>query len=106
MTTSFTEFKLGPSIQRGISAMDWGEPRKIQSQTIPAVLDGRDVLGLAQTGTGKTAAFALPILEKISGCKGKGIRALILAPTRELAMQIEMEFRALAKFTTIKTMTV
>lgn len=102
----FTQFNLGPQIQDGISAMGWDEPRPIQSQTIPAVLEVRDVLGLAQTGTGKTAAFALPILERIHSRPAEGIRALVIAPTRELAMQIDTEFKALAKFTKIKTLTV
>ncbi len=102
----FTQFTLGSSIHRGISAMGWDEPRPIQSQTIPAVLEGRDVLGLAQTGTGKTAAFALPILERLSSWNEDAIHTLVIAPTRELAMQIDVEFQALAKFTNTKTLTV
>ncbi|MCP4249178.1 MAG: DEAD/DEAH box helicase, partial [bacterium] len=84
----FAGFKLGPAIQRGIREIGFVEPRPIQMQTIPAALDGRDILGLAQTGTGKTAAFALPLLHRILSEKRRGPQALVLAPTRELAMQI------------------
>jgi len=102
--TGFQEFDLGPSIQRGIAAMGFVEPRPIQSKTIPAALDGRDILGLAQTGTGKTAAFALPLLERLMTTRGRGNdpRVLIVAPTRELASQIVAEIEQLAKFTRIK----
>ena len=81
-------------------------PRAIQAQVIPAALDGRDVLGLAPTGTGKTAAFALPLLERMLEPGAPGPRALILAPTRELARQIETEIRTLARFTRIRTATI
>ena len=81
-------------------------PRAIQAQVIPAALEGRDVLGLAPTGTGKTAAFALPLLERMLEMGPHGPRALILAPTRELARQIETEIRLLARFTRIRTATI
>jgi ATP-dependent RNA helicase RhlE len=102
----FPQFPLAPSIQRGIAALGFTAPRAIQTQTIPAALEGRDVLGLAQTGTGKTAAFALPILERLNASRRPGPRALILAPTRELAMQIHAEVAALAQFTGLKAVTV
>src|SRR5437867_3767238 len=95
----FPQFPLAPSVQRGIAALGFSTPRAIQTQTIPAALNGRDVLGLAQTGTGKTAAFALPIIERLQAQRRPGPRALILAPTRELAMQIHTEIVALARFT-------
>jgi len=103
--TGFHEFDLGPSIQRGVAAMGFDEPRPIQSKTIPAALEGRDILGLAQTGTGKTAAFALPLLERLMVARGRGRdpRVLIVAPTRELASQISAEIDNLAKFTRIRT---
>lgn len=103
--TGFREFDLGPSIQRGIAALGFVEPRPIQSKTIPAALQGRDILGLAQTGTGKTAAFALPLLERLMNKRGRGRdpRVLIVAPTRELASQIRDEIDRLAQFTRIKT---
>ena len=72
----------------------------------PAALAGSDILGLAQTGTGKTAAFALPIIEHLLSARRPGPRALILAPTRELAMQIHSDFEKLAKFTRLKAVTV
>ena len=104
--TGFTQFSLRSDIQRGIALLGFVEPRAIQAQTIPAALAGRDVLGLAQTGTGKTAAFALPILERLLETRRPGPRALIVAPTRELAMQIHAEITTLAKFTGIKAATI
>lgn len=105
-SSGFAQFGLGQSILRGVEALGFKEPRPVQAATIPAGLEGRDVLGLAQTGTGKTAAFALPILERLISEKTHGIRALILAPTRELARQIDAEIRQLAKFTRVRTATV
>jgi ATP-dependent RNA helicase RhlE len=102
----FTRFGLQSSLERGIAGLGFVEPRPIQAQTIEAALAGRDVLGLAQTGTGKTAAFALPILERLLTTKKPGPRALIVAPTRELAMQIHAEIVALAKFTPVKATTI
>ncbi len=102
----FTDFHLSSSVQRGIAAAGFVDPRPIQAQAIPAALEGRDILGLAQTGTGKTAAFALPILEHILATRKPGPRALIVAPTRELASQISEEMRALAQFTSIQTTTI
>jgi ATP-dependent RNA helicase RhlE len=104
--TGFSDFDLDSSIQRGITAAGFVEPWPIQVQTIPAALEGRDILALAQTGTGKTAAFALPILERLGAARKPGPRALIVAPTRELANQISSDVRALAKFTNLKTMTI
>jgi ATP-dependent RNA helicase RhlE len=78
----FTSFAFHPQINRGISTAGYSSPTPIQLRTIPAILEGRDVLGLAQTGTGKTAAFVLPILECLmQGARGR-LRALILSPTR------------------------
>ena len=102
----FPQFPLGPLVQRGIAAAGFSEPWPIQTQTIPAALAGSDILGLAQTGTGKTAAFALPIIERLLSERRPGPRALILAPTRELAMQIHGDFEKLAKFTRLKAVTV
>ena len=91
---------------RGIRAAGFENPRPIQVDTIPAGLDGRDVLGLAQTGTGKTAAFALPLLDRLLADRRKGARALVLAPTRELANQIAAEIRMLSRFTRLKMVTI
>jgi len=101
----FAGFKFNPPLSRGIAAAGFSEPRPIQRQTIPAVLAGRDVLGLAQTGTGKTAAFGLPVLQRLIESPGDDPRVLILAPTRELANQITAEIRMLAAFTPIKLAT-
>jgi ATP-dependent RNA helicase RhlE len=95
----FDQLGLAPSLLRGVVAAGFVEPRPIQVATLPAALAGRDVLGLAQTGTGKTAAFALPILQRCAAERRRGPRALILAPTRELATQIAEEIRMLACFT-------
>jgi ATP-dependent RNA helicase RhlE len=103
---SFQTFGLSKKLLRGIDEAGFTEPRPIQAKTIPRVLQGEDVLGLAQTGMGKTAAFALPICERLMQGRGRGTRALILAPTRELALQIEAETKLLAKYTNIKTQTV
>jgi ATP-dependent RNA helicase RhlE len=89
----------------GIRAANYTVPTSIQEQAIPPVLDGKDILGLAQTGTGKTAAFALPILQRLQQGERKRVRALILAPTRELAEQIHESIRILGKKTRIASMT-
>lgn len=102
---NFEDFNLNESILKGIESEGFKEPTPIQEKTIPVILAGNDVIGLAQTGTGKTAAFALPILQSlIKGRKGL-IKALILAPTRELAEQINDTIVALGKNTPIKSAT-
>ena len=94
----FSELGLAETLQRALAKREHTTPTPIQAQAIPEVLAGRDVLAIAQTGTGKTAAFALPILHRLAGANGGGRgrapRALVLAPTRELAIQIADEFRA------------
>jgi ATP-dependent RNA helicase RhlE len=102
----FEAFGLHSNIMRGIRAASFKTPRPIQVETIPAALDGRDILGLAPTGTGKTAAFALPILDVLLEDPIAGPTALIVAPTRELASQIDAEIRTLAKYTDVKTVTI
>jgi ATP-dependent RNA helicase RhlE len=104
--TGFDLFGFHPSIVRGLDAAGFQDPRPIQTATIPAALTGSDVLGLAQTGTGKTAAFALPLLDRFTREPGRGPRALVLAPTRELATQIDAEIRLLARYTKVKAVTV
>ena len=104
--TGFQQFALSEPIQRGVDAAGFAEPRPIQAATIPAALDGRDVLGLAQTGTGKTAAFVLPILERLTRRPAPGPRALIIAPTRELAAQIAADIDRLAKFVKVSSATI
>ena len=102
----FDRFGLHPNILRGIREAGYDSPRPIQNDTLPAAMEGRDVLGLAQTGTGKTAAFALPLLDWIVSEPGTGPSVLVIAPTRELATQITDEFRKLARFTKVKVATV
>lgn len=105
---NFKEFNFKKEISAQIDAVGYKEPTPIQVQAIPAILEGNDVLGLAKTGTGKTAAFVLPILEKIATTKGKGrgVRALIIAPTRELAEQINNTVLQLGKQIGIKSLAV
>lgn len=91
----FADFALAPLLQRNIATKGYVTPSPIQDQAIPHGLEGRDVIGLAGTGTGKTAAFALPVLQRL--LTNKESSALIVAPTRELAQQIEQEIRDLAK---------
>jgi len=105
-TAGFGVFNLDPALNKALSKAGYDEPRPIQVETIAPVIEGRDVLGLAQTGTGKTAAFGLPLLQRLLKNPGPGPRALILAPTRELAIQIDKEIRTLAHGTRIRTVTV
>ena len=103
---SFTPFNLHPRLARGVEAAGYIAPTPIQQQALPAALEGRDVLGLAQTGTGKTAAFVLPLLQRLmDGPKGR-VRALVIAPTRELAEQIHGEITTLARDTGFRSATV
>jgi ATP-dependent RNA helicase RhlE len=98
---AFEKLGLSPKIVDGVKAMGYIEPTPIQLRSIPLVLAGRDVIGSAQTGTGKTAAFALPILSKLGAHESRP-RVLILEPTRELAAQVETAFRDYARFTNLK----
>src|SRR5512138_1641319 len=97
---AFTKFGLSQAMLDGVKAMGYVEPTPIQLRTIPLIMAGKDVIGSAQTGTGKTAAFALPILSRL-GSHGPGPRVLVLEPTRELAAQVETAFRDLARFTNL-----
>jgi ATP-dependent RNA helicase RhlE len=102
----FDQFQLDPRVAAGVQASRYDTATPIQEQAIPLVLEGRDLMGIAQTGTGKTAAFALPILNRLlSGPRGT-LRALVLAPTRELAEQICGSFRTLGAQTRLKVATV
>src|SRR5271167_5005776 len=100
---SFSNFGLAPKILEGIKAMGYVEPTPIQLRGIPLILEGTDIIGSAQTGTGKTAAFGLPILSKLGEHSSAGARVLILEPTRELAAQVETAFHDYARFTELKT---
>ncbi len=102
----FSSFKLHPKITAGVKALGYEIPTPIQMQAIPPVLAGKDVMGLAQTGTGKTAAFVLPILDRLfPGPRGK-VRTLIIAPTRELAEQIHVSIGELGRDTHLKSCTI
>jgi len=95
---SFADFPFNPQLYKNIERAGFTSPRPIQDQAIPVVMKGHDVFGMANTGTGKTAAFLLPLIEKIAKTKGLNKRetVLIMAPTRELALQIESDFKTLA----------
>ena len=95
-THKFTDFPFGADLQFNIAKKGYENPSPIQDQAIPHIVDGRDVIGLANTGTGKTAAFLLPIIERQSGISLRP-SVLVMAPTRELAQQIDEEFRGFSK---------
>jgi ATP-dependent RNA helicase RhlE len=105
VTGNFDQLGLIEPILRAVKAEGYESPTPIQHQSIPPILDGRDLLGCAQTGTGKTAAFALPILQRLSGqpARNHRIQALVLAPTRELALQIGESFKAYGKHLPLRT---
>ncbi|HKL99538.1 MAG TPA: DEAD/DEAH box helicase [Mobilitalea sp.] len=96
-TTKFNEIDLNPNVLRAVEDMGFEEMSPIQAKAIPAMLAGRDIVGQAQTGTGKTAAFGIPLLQKID-LKDKTLQAIVLCPTRELAIQVAEEFRKLASY--------
>lgn len=105
---SFSALNLSPAVLRGIQAAGYTEPTPIQQRAIPVVLGGGDLIGSAQTGTGKTAAFALPIITRLGATKAgrSAPRVLVLEPTRELAAQVDTAFRDFAKFTDIRSLAV
>jgi ATP-dependent RNA helicase RhlE len=96
----FKDLNLSPERLAAIEALGWVKPTPIQGQAIPAGLSGTDVVGIAQTGTGKTAAFMIPALERVHA--GKGLQVLVLCPTRELAQQVAEDTEALAKGTSVR----
>ncbi|TYP75407.1 DEAD/DEAH box helicase [Paenibacillus methanolicus] len=107
---TFESLQLNPAILKALRKENYETPTPIQAQSIPAALAGRDLLGCAQTGTGKTAAFSLPIIHRLSGQARKGgkraIRALILTPTRELAIQIMDNIKAYSQFTELRALVI
>src|SRR5262245_38636553 len=103
--TSFAELGLVPELLRSVADAGYTTPTPIQAKAIPVILAGKDVMGGAQTGTGKTAGFALPILQKLTPTANSSpsparhpVRALILTPTRELAVQVEESFRTYGRY--------
>lgn len=103
---SFEQFKLSEEVLNGLQDVGFDKPTPIQEDCIPAILDGQDLLATSQTGTGKTAAFAIPILDRLNRNPKEGVQALIIAPTRELAQQIDEQFWALGYHTGMPTATV
>ncbi len=101
---SFTSLALHPSLNSLVAQAGYTEPTPIQKQAIPVVLKGKDVLGLAQTGTGKTAAFVLPMVHRLLERQGRGVRALIIAPTRELVDQILEVVRTFTKGSRLRSL--
>ncbi|HEY5084138.1 MAG TPA: DEAD/DEAH box helicase, partial [Rhizomicrobium sp.] len=103
---NFAALGIAEPILRALAAENYTTPTPIQARAIPALLAGRDLLGIAQTGTGKTAAFGLPLLQKLSighvPPRPREAKALILAPTRELAVQIEQSLRTYGRFLNLK----
>ena len=94
----FNELNLSESVLRAVEELGFAEATEIQEKTIPLLLEGRDVVGKSNTGTGKTAAFGLPLVEKITPADKKTVAALVLCPTRELAMQVAGELRKFARY--------
>ena len=110
-TMLFEELSLSKSIQRAVFEEGYTSPTPIQQKAIPFILDGKDLVGCAQTGTGKTAAFAIPIIHNLhrmvgSSKKTKVIRCLVVTPTRELAVQIGESFDTYGKYTNIRQITI
>src|SRR6202012_1256089 len=106
MAASFDDFKFNKQILSAIADAGYKTPTPIQQKAIPPILNGQDVLGIAQTGTGKTAAYVLPILMKLKYAQGDNPRALIVAPTRELAMQIAENIKTFSTYTDLRTVVV
>jgi len=102
----FSEFNFHDSLQEGIEAMGYENATPIQQLSIPIVLKGQDIIGCAQTGTGKTAAFLLPVIQHILINKTKGVAALVIVPTRELAVQIDQQVEGLGYFTGVGSMAI
>ena len=100
----FSEFNFHKDLAKGIKIAGFKEPSPIQQMAIPLILEGEDLVGQAHTGTGKTAAFGLPIMDKIA--KGEIQRALIITPTRELATQVSDELYHLGRFAGIRTLSI
>lgn len=98
----FSDFKLNKQILKAIAEAGFETPTDIQRKAIPQVLGGHDILGIAQTGTGKTAAYAIPLLMKIKYAQGDDARALIIVPTRELTIQVTEQIKALATYTDLR----
>src|ERR1700712_380425 len=106
MGVTFDEFKFNRQVLNAIADAGYTEATPIQQKAIPPIMNGQDVMGIAQTGTGKTAAYVLPIVMRLKYAQGDHARALIIAPTRELAIQIEENVKIFAKYTDLRTVSV
>src|SRR3979411_2114583 len=106
MQPTFDALGLSPALLRAVRALGFTTPTPVQAQAIPPALAGKDVLASAQTGTGQTAAFGIPLLERLATLPRKKTRALILAPTRELAAQIAQHLVELGKGTNLRVATI
>ncbi len=104
--TTFEDLKISKSVLKAIEELGFTEPTPIQEKAIPMIRSGVDVLGIAQTGTGKTAAYFIPLIMKLVKAEGKDPRAVVLVPTRELAIQVGEDLEDLAKFTNLRRATV
>ncbi len=100
---TFKDFSLSEAIVKALEEKGYQIPTPIQAEAVPQILKGSDVLGLAQTGTGKTAAFCIPVLQRLSKSPGRGVRALMLTPTRELALQVFENLRSYGKYLPIRS---
>lgn len=102
----FAKFELGAEVLSAVKDMGYSSPTPIQSAAIPVILEGSDVIGTAQTGTGKTAAFALPVVKLAGSHEPSGPRILVLSPTRELAAQSADAFESFSKYTSLRSLLV
>lgn len=104
---TFSDFGFDPSLMEGIESLGFSIPTPVQEQAIPVILEGKDLIASAQTGTGKTAAFLLPLTEEIMHLPpSPGIKALVIVPTRELAMQIDQHMEGLSYFTSVGSLAI
>lgn len=103
---NFDDFQFNSAIQEGISAMGFKEPTPVQQQAIPPIMEGKDVIACAQTGTGKTAAYLLPTLNELANHRSQHISTLIIVPTRELAVQIDQQLEGFSYFSEVSSITI
>ena len=107
----FEEYNFDPKIKKAIAELGFKRPTDIQYKSIPNIILGEDLLAVAHTGTGKTAAFAIPVIDQIYRKKEgqrrySGVQGLVMVPSHELAIQIEGVFQSIAKYTTVKTLAI
>ncbi|MEZ4935525.1 MAG: DEAD/DEAH box helicase [Saprospiraceae bacterium] len=106
LTLRFDEFDFDPQVLDGLSAMGFENATPIQEQAIPPIMDGKDILAVAQTGTGKTAAFLLPIINRVTADPVEGVDTIILEPTRELAVQVDRQLTGFSYFTPVSSIAI